>query len=239
MTSHDVVWHDLECGVYTEDLPLWRSLAQDEIGPVLDAGAGTGRVALELARMGTNVVAIDSDPELLAELRKRAGSLPIQTIVTDARSFELPGRSFGLILAPMQLLQLLGGHKGRMGFLRAARAHLQPGGLVACAITESMEAFDGDSPLPAPDVTTADGVLYSSQPVALRDEGGRFAIRRIREIIAADGRRARTSDVIHLDSVSADTLEVEARGAGLAPDRRRTILPTADHVGSAVVMLRG
>ena len=37
-----VVWHDLECGGYDADLPLWRELAADADGPVLDLGAGTG-----------------------------------------------------------------------------------------------------------------------------------------------------------------------------------------------------
>jgi SAM-dependent methyltransferase len=237
MMSH-VVWHDIECGTYVEDLPLWRDLAQGQMGPVLDAGAGAGRVALDLARRGHSVVAVDRDPDLLAELGRRAGPLPIQTVLADARSFELPGRSFGLILAPMQLVQLLGGFEGRMGFLRAARAHLRPGGLLACAISESMDAFDGTGVLPLPDVTMVDGIRYSSQPVALREEDGRVAIERIREIITLDGRRSSEGDIIHLDRVDSATLEHEGRAAGFIPDRPRVILPTNDHVGSSVVMLR-
>ena len=50
-----VIWHDLECGGYREDLPLWRALADRAGGPVLDVGAGTGRVALDLARAGHEV----------------------------------------------------------------------------------------------------------------------------------------------------------------------------------------
>ena len=44
-------------------------------GPILDLGAGTGRVAAHLAARGHEVVALDSDPELLAVLvRARAGA---------------------------------------------------------------------------------------------------------------------------------------------------------------------
>jgi ubiquinone/menaquinone biosynthesis C-methylase UbiE len=43
------LWHDLECGDYRDDLPSWRSLAATAGGPVLDVGAGTGRVTLDLA----------------------------------------------------------------------------------------------------------------------------------------------------------------------------------------------
>ena len=31
-----IVWHDVECGGYRADLPLWRELAAAEAGPVLD-----------------------------------------------------------------------------------------------------------------------------------------------------------------------------------------------------------
>ena len=67
-----VMWHDVECGTYTADLPLWRRLARDSGGPTLDVGAGTGRVALDLARAGERVTALDLDAELLAELARRA-----------------------------------------------------------------------------------------------------------------------------------------------------------------------
>ncbi len=72
VTSTKVVWHDLECGSYRADLPLWRALAvQARDGPVLDIGAGTGRVALDLARAAHRVTALDLDPELLGALRDR------------------------------------------------------------------------------------------------------------------------------------------------------------------------
>ena len=69
-----VIWHDVEHGSYDADLPLWRQLADATGGPVLDLGAGTGRVSVDLAAQGHDVVALDSDPELLAEL-VRAGAV--------------------------------------------------------------------------------------------------------------------------------------------------------------------
>lgn len=42
---------------------------------VLDAGCGTGRVAIELARHGIEVVGIDVDPAMLATARERAPEL--------------------------------------------------------------------------------------------------------------------------------------------------------------------
>lgn len=43
---------------------------------VLDAGCGTGRVAVELARRGVEVVGVDLDPTMLAAARAKAPELP-------------------------------------------------------------------------------------------------------------------------------------------------------------------
>src|SRR3954467_5988685 len=96
----DAPWHYLQCGASREDLPLWRALTAETGGPVLDVGAGTGRVSLDLAARGTAVVALDSEAALLAALAHRAGGLPVETVVADARRFQL-GRRFALIIVPM------------------------------------------------------------------------------------------------------------------------------------------
>ena len=67
-----VVWHDVECGSYAADLPLWRRLAAERGGPVLDLGCGTGRVALDLAAQGHDVTGLDVEPALVAEFAARA-----------------------------------------------------------------------------------------------------------------------------------------------------------------------
>ena len=63
-----VIWHDLECGSYGEDLPLWRSLAAEYGDPVFELGAGTGRVTLALAR--SRRVGNGADPVDAAHLEK-------------------------------------------------------------------------------------------------------------------------------------------------------------------------
>jgi SAM-dependent methyltransferase len=235
-----VIWHDLECGSYTADLAFWRTLARRHGGPVLDIGAGTGRVTLELARAGLEVTALDSDCDLLAECRRRARGLPVDTVCADARDFALP-RRFGVCIVPMQTIQLLGGAQGRSGFWRRAREHLLPGGRLAVAIAEAVDSFDvatGALP-PLPDVCERDGVVYSSLPTAVRIQAGGFVLEREREVVTPDGTLSRESDRIHLDEVSADGLEREASAAGLAPVARAEIAPTDDHVGSEVVILGG
>jgi SAM-dependent methyltransferase len=44
-------------------------------GSVLDAGCGTGRLAIELARRGHRVVGVDSDPAMLEVARRKAPAL--------------------------------------------------------------------------------------------------------------------------------------------------------------------
>src|SRR5205085_9457771 len=99
-------------GGYDADLPLWRELAASAGGAVLEIGAGTGRVTLDLARRKHPVTALDCDGELLAALANRAADLPVDTVTADAREFVLGGR-YGVCLVPMQTIQLLGGPEGR------------------------------------------------------------------------------------------------------------------------------
>ena len=238
--SAHVVWHDVECGGYDADLELWRQLGREAGGPVLDVGAGTGRVALRLAEDGMDVTALDRDGALLETLaaRARAAGLEVETVCADAAGFELPSR-FALIAVPMQTLQLLPDAAAREGFFASARRALLPGGLVAAAIADELEPFEEQAALPAPDVGEADGVRYLSQPVAVRERPGAVRIERIRQVVAPDGSRTSKDDVIELRTVSVDGLAAEAEPHGLTAEPPLEVPPTLDHVGSTVVMLRG
>jgi SAM-dependent methyltransferase len=242
-----VIWHDLECGAYAEDLPLWRALAAEHGDPVLDIGAGTGRVALELARAGYQVTALDRDPELLESLKGRLAEnsrIPrdiCHTVVADARDFDLAGERFPLIIVPMQTIQLLGGPDGRGAFLRCAHRHLTPGGVLAIAIAEELEPYEvaDGQPAPLPDLREHDGVVYSSQPVAIRADRGGFVLERRRETVSAAGVRTVEQDLIRLDRVTVEDLEREAFTAGLEPAGRDHVAETHLYSGSEVVILRG
>jgi SAM-dependent methyltransferase len=235
----DVLWHDIECGAYDLDLPLWRELAGREGSPVLDVGAGTGRVALDLARRGHEVVALDRSAELLDALRERAAGLAITTVAADARDFAVDLR-FPIVVVPMQTLQLLGGADGRARFLARVREHLTPGGLLAVALADALECFDEehDQP-PPPDLREVGGVVYASRPVRVRDLGSRAAIDRIREIVAIDGTLTTSDNVVELDRLEPEDLEEEAIALGLRAEPQRRIPQTLEYVGSTVVMLRG
>ena len=244
-----VIWHDLECGTYAEDLPLWRSLATEHGDPVLDIGAGTGRVALDLAGAGYRVTALDRDPEIArrargarredrSELFGPSSQALVTTVVADARDFDL-GERFPLAIVPMQTIQLLGGAEGRARFLACARRHLLPGGALAIAIAEALDLYDVTDgvPSPTPDIRELDGVVYSSRPIAVRADPDGFVLERLRETVAVAGERTVEHNLIRLDRLTARGLEREGRAAGFTRVQRGRVRETSDYVGSEVVIL--
>jgi SAM-dependent methyltransferase len=234
----DAIWHDLECGGYSEDLPVWRALAREAGGPVLDVGAGTGRVALDLAAHRQTVVALDTDAALLRALVRRSTRHAVEAVVADARNFAL-GRRFRLIIVPMQTLQLLGGIGGRAAFLRCALDHLESGGWLAAALADALDSFDEDHAVPPPpEALELDGVRYASQLLAVTEDDRRATIHRRREIIGPGEHYESQDVVVQLDRVSADRVAREARAVGFLNEPHRFIVETEQYLGSTVAVLR-
>jgi SAM-dependent methyltransferase len=233
------VWHDVECASYEADLPLWRELAAEAGGPVLDLGCGTGRVALDLAGRGHDVTGIDCEPSFTTALsaRARERGLRVRAETADARSFSLPGRTFALAVAPMQVAQLLGGSEGRARMLASVRRHLDPAGLLALALADPFEGIpeDEDPAPPLPDVREEGGWVYSSTPVDVREESGATAIDRLRQAVSPTGELDESVATILLDRVAPEDVEREA--VGYVARGRRQVPATVDYVGSVVVML--
>lgn len=118
---------------YTEDLAFWRAQAARLGSPVLDLGAAAGRVALDLARAGHAVWALDRSPDMLAELGRRLRDEPpavrerVTPVQGDLAHLEL-GRRFPLVIVAMNTLQVLTDPGDRAACFRGVREHLADGG---------------------------------------------------------------------------------------------------------------
>jgi SAM-dependent methyltransferase len=234
----NLIWHEVECGGNTADLALWEELAGQTDKPIIELGCGAGRVTLHLARrQATLVIGVDWDSDLVAAIWERSGELAGDAEVGDVRDFDLATK-FSLVIAPMQLIQLLDGSQDRIACLSSAVDNMLPGGRAAFAIVEEMPVIapSGSGAAPLPDVRQIDGWIYSSlplEPVALPEA---ILLRRLRQTVAPDGDMSEELNEIELALLSAETLEEEGRLAGLRPAGRREIPSTEAHVGSTVVL---
>ncbi len=240
----EAIWHDVECGAYAADLPAWVEIASEGAGPALELGAGTGRVALHLARAGLEVVALESVPALLDQLadRARRQGLELEPVLGDARrldGIEQLDRRYGAILAPMQFLHLIDDRAERRALLESAARRLASGGVVAAAVLDDdpvlLSAGDGSALLP--DVRELDGWVYSSQPLQVAATATGIEIRRLRQTVSPTGDLSEEPHSVHLDGFGAAELEAEAEAAGLRRRRRIEIPATDDHVGSTICVL--
>ncbi|MHB1444530.1 MAG: class I SAM-dependent methyltransferase [Acidimicrobiales bacterium] len=93
-------------------------------GAVLDAGCGTGRVAIELARRGIDVVGVDRDESMLAEARRLGPDL--EWIRADLAGLDL-GRDFELVVLAGNV-PLFTPSADRESMVRACARHVAPGG---------------------------------------------------------------------------------------------------------------
>ena len=94
---------------------------------VVDAGCGTGRVAIELARRGLDVVGVDADPGMLSAARGKAPEL--EWLEADLSVLDLGGRRFdAFVMAGNVMIFVVPGTEGAV--LERSTAHLRTGGLV-------------------------------------------------------------------------------------------------------------
>jgi SAM-dependent methyltransferase len=104
---------------------------------VLDAGCGTGRIAIELARRGADIVGVDLDARMLDQARVQAPDLDWR--LGDLATVDL-GRTFDLILmAGNVLLFLTPGTEPQV--LRNMARHLAAGGIVVAGFQIGRTAF--------------------------------------------------------------------------------------------------
>lgn len=139
---------------------------------VLDAGCGSGRVAIELARHGVDVVGVDVTPSMIAEARRRAPGL--EWVEADLATLDLDRRFDVVVLAGN--VPLFCPPPDRWDLVTACAAHVVEGGAMVAGFQ-----LDGDYSLDDYDAAcraaglTLEGrwATWDGQPFA---PGGQYAV---------------------------------------------------------------
>lgn len=115
------------------DVEFYVQALCSEPGPVLELGAGSGRITLPLARAGLEVTAVDASETMLTALRSQLSreSPDVQRRVTvvhgDMRALHL-GRRFSNVIAPFNTVLHLYTLEDVAGFFTTVAKHLRRGG---------------------------------------------------------------------------------------------------------------
>lgn len=112
-------------------------------GPVLELGAGTGRLAIPLAERGLEVVALDSSDEMLDHLRARSAT--VRTVCADMTTVteELVGGPFAVVFCIFNGLLLLADQDAQVRCISAAAPLLAPSGRLVVEHQLPHSAFEG------------------------------------------------------------------------------------------------
>lgn len=131
--------YDLDLVDDPGDLDLYLALAARTGGPILELAAGSGRIAVPLARAGYEVTAVDIDPAMLARLRHRleetATAEPevaarVHLVERDLVGLDIPGSPrFGLAVLALNSILLLDSREKQRAALETMARHLAPGGV--------------------------------------------------------------------------------------------------------------
>ena len=128
------------------DLVEWLLRGLSRPGRVLDAGCGTGRTTIEIARRGHEVTGVDLDPSMLAEAQRSAPGL--DWVLGDLATLALPRSAYDVGLLAGNVLVFVAPGTEAAVVARVA-AHVRRGGLlVAGSRLEpegyALEAYDAD-----------------------------------------------------------------------------------------------
>jgi SAM-dependent methyltransferase len=124
--------YERQYALYRDDLAFYGDLAAHADGPVLEVGAGSGRVTAFMARRGALVTGVEPSARMLDRARERlAGDSGRVTLVQgDVRTVRLETR-FALAVIPFNALMHLYTPDDQLAALRNVHAHLRRGGTLA------------------------------------------------------------------------------------------------------------
>ena len=114
------------------DVALWLALADREGSPIVEWGAGTGRIAAPLTEAGFEVTGVELSERMVEEGRKKGGA--VEWVNGDMRSAKL-GLRYKLAICAFNSFLCLRSVEDALAFLRNAGEHLEPGGLLGVEVS--------------------------------------------------------------------------------------------------------
>src|SRR5215218_3110648 len=114
------------------DVPFWLALAKREGGPIVEWGAGTGRIAIPLAGAGFDVTGVEVSERMVERGHDKGGA--VEWVLGDMSSAKL-GRRYGLAVCAFNSFLCLPSVDDALAFLHNVREHLVPGGLLGIEVS--------------------------------------------------------------------------------------------------------
>ncbi len=219
--------YDLDLVDDPGDLDLYLALAARTGGPILELGAGTGRLAVPIAEAGFDVTAVDRDPATLERARVRlaeaGAAVERRVTLVEADMVKLRlrnARDFQLGFIALNSLLLLGKRDRQVAALRAIASHLAPGGVAAVDVwlpdAEDLARFDGRLSLEYARTDPTSGNQVTKMASARHDAAtGVVELTVIYEESAGGEAPVRWLRTDRLRLVGADDLVTMAEAAGL------------------------
>jgi len=133
---------------------------------VLDSGAGTGGAALELARRGHGVTAIDASVAMVrrATARAAAAALRVEVLTMDGQNLSFPDAGFDAALSVLGVILFPDAVRG----LSELRRAVKPGGRIALVTWTAPEAYELIGELRAAAVSVLGSLPSRPLPAQLR-----------------------------------------------------------------------
>jgi SAM-dependent methyltransferase len=143
-----------------------EALSLEPRSRVLDSGAGTGGAALELARRGHGVTAIDASMAMVrrATARASAAALRVEVLTMDGQNLSFPDGSFDAALSVLGVILFPDAVRG----LSELRRAVKPGGRIALVTWTAPDAYELIGELRAAAVSVLGSLPSRPLPAQLR-----------------------------------------------------------------------
>lgn len=133
-------YYDLEHDQFEDDIAFYLNVFQE--GPILEVGAGTGRITAALARAGLDAWGVEPSGAMLERARIRVRDLPSAHLVHGTLGDLSDAPAFSAVLFGLNTLWHFIDTEDQLAALHGARARLRPTGLLVVDVSNPLALAD-------------------------------------------------------------------------------------------------